>query len=113
MVVLTAAYPQFVWPKMGDMRIYREDGIAEIFSEAGGWDASTLSIDAFNTSATMTPRQIAAIYNRLYLFATVPDKKPILAAVERRARELAANDLVELDLPFRLIRIQKLKEGRT
>jgi ubiquinone/menaquinone biosynthesis C-methylase UbiE len=107
MAALLQAYPQFVWPVMGDMRVYREDGIAEIFEESGAWDMRSLAIETFNTRALMTPRQIAAIYNRLYVFATVPQKKPVLAAVERRARELSSDDLVEIDLPFRLIKLRK------
>lgn len=107
MAVLTERHPNFVWPLMGDMRVYREDGIAEIFEESPVWDTHTLSIETFNTRALMSPQQVAAIYNRLYLFATIPDRKPILAAVERRARELGSHDLVEIDLPFRLVLVQK------
>lgn len=105
MLVLKKRHPDFVWPLMGDMRIYNEPGIAEIFSEAPGWNARSLSIETFNTSASMTPKQIAAIYNRLYLFATVPDRKPILDAVERRAKELSVDGLFQIDLPFRLISV--------
>lgn len=103
--VLKEAHPNFVWPMMGDMRIYREEDIQDIFEEAGGWDHDSFSIQPFNTSVMMAPYQIAAIYNRLYLYASVPDKKPVLAAVEQRARELAVDGLVQVDLPFRLIRI--------
>jgi ubiquinone/menaquinone biosynthesis C-methylase UbiE len=106
MEVLKTMYPQFVWPRMGDMRVYREDGIAEIFTEAGGWDTSSLTIEGFNVGASMSPSEIAALYNHLYLFATIPNKKPVLEAVERRARELAVHDLVQIDLPSRLVRIR-------
>jgi ubiquinone/menaquinone biosynthesis C-methylase UbiE len=107
LAVIQAEHPQFVWPLMGDQRIYREDGIAEIFEESKVWDIHTLSIETFNTRALMSPKQVAAIYNRLYLFATMPEKKRVLQAVETRARELAAYDIVEIDLPFRLVRIRK------
>jgi ubiquinone/menaquinone biosynthesis C-methylase UbiE len=107
LAVLKEMHPKFVWPLMGDMRIYREEEIGHIFEEAGGWDLDTFSIQPFNTSASMAPYQIAAIYNRLYLYASVPEKQRVLDAVERRARELAVDGLVPIDLPFRLIRINR------
>ncbi|MBV8490291.1 MAG: class I SAM-dependent methyltransferase [Candidatus Eremiobacteraeota bacterium] len=109
LAVIKEMHPAFVWPLMGDMRIYREEEISQIFEESGGWDLDTFSIQPFNTSALMAPYQVAAIYNRLYLFATVPEKKRVLEAVEKRAQELAVDGLVQVDLPFRLMRIKRLQ----
>lgn len=105
--VIKRAHPNFVWPLMGDMRIYSEDGVAEIFEESGLWDMHTLSVETFNTRAILTPHQLAAIYNRLYLYATCPQRHHVLKAVEARATELSSRGILEIDLPFRLIRIQK------
>lgn len=100
-------YPDFVWPRMGDPRVYAEDGIAGIFAGRPEWDSQSLSIKTFYTSASMTPDRIAATYNRLYIFGTAPERDRILAAVERRAKELAHGDTVAIELPFRVIRIRK------
>ena len=108
MEVVTAQYPNFLWPTMGDRRIYNEEGIEQIFQESGGWDLRSLSMETFSTSAMLAPDRIAAFYNRLYLFGTAPEKHRILAAVEARACELATGERLEIDLPFRLVRIRKL-----
>lgn len=108
MDVLKSLHPQFVWPRMGDMRIYREEGIPEVFAASNQWNMETLALELFTTSALMLPGHIAAMYNRLYLFGTVPEKHLILEAVERRAKEIAGRSgFVEIELPFRLVRIQK------
>ncbi|HEV3152839.1 MAG TPA: class I SAM-dependent methyltransferase [Candidatus Baltobacteraceae bacterium] len=109
MDVIKQQYPNFVWPRMGDMRIYTEDGIREIFAESGAWDVETLSMQTFNTMTMMTPDRVAAFYNRLYVFGTAPPplKDGILSAVEARGRELAQGDLLEIELPFRLVTIAR------
>jgi ubiquinone/menaquinone biosynthesis C-methylase UbiE len=100
-------YPKFVWPKMGDMRMYDEEGIHAIFSESRRFDMNTISIGSFTSSALMTPDRVAAVYNRLYLYGLIPEKKRILEAVTARAQELATRgDLVELSLPFRLVTVR-------
>jgi ubiquinone/menaquinone biosynthesis C-methylase UbiE len=111
--VIKRAHPNFVWPLMGDMRIYSEDGVLQIFEESGLWNMHTLSIETFNTRAILTPHQIAAIYNRLYLYATSPHRQHVLKAVEARATELSSRGILEIDLPFRLIKIQKANGHET
>lgn len=99
-----AIYPQAVWPKMGDPRMYREEGIVEIFEESELFDPDTISVGFFTSSALLTPERVEAIYNRLYFYALLPEKKAILEAVRARAEQRATKgDLLELALPFRLI----------
>lgn len=103
---LEHTYPAFAWPVMGDRRIYSEPGILEIFAECEEFDGETLTIAEFVPGTFMTPDQVAAMYNRLYIFGSIPDRAPILAAVEKRAAELAdKRGLVEMELPFRLISV--------
>lgn len=104
--VLHRYHPQFRWPTMGDMRIYEDEGIAQLFADHGGFDDASLSIESFNSGALLTPERVAAIYNRLYVYGLAPEKREVLDAVRERARRLATRgDLVELILPFRLVRI--------
>ena len=105
-------YPNLVWPRMGDMRFYSEEGIREIFAESGRFDLDTMSIGSFSSAALMTPDRVAAVYNRLYIYGLIPEKKKILEAVTARAQELATRgDLVELTLPFRLVSIRTRSES--
>lgn len=107
LTALRGMYPKLVWPRMGDMRMYREDGIREIFSENGKFDMTTMDFGSFASSALLTPDRIAAIYNRLYFYGLLPEKKAVLEAVTARAHELSTRgDLVELTLPFRLVSIR-------
>ncbi len=100
-------YSSFVWPRMGDMRIYDERGIAEIFAESGRWDVASLRMEVVSTRAIVPPSRVPAIYNRLYLFGTAPNKKAILEAVEARANQLSVHGRLEFDLPFRLVSVKK------
>ncbi|HVA28276.1 MAG TPA: methyltransferase domain-containing protein [Candidatus Baltobacteraceae bacterium] len=105
---VVAAYPDFVWPSMGDRRIHSERGIVELFGSCEAFDIETLTVGEFTPGAFMTPEQLAAMYNRLYVYGSIPNRAPILEAVASRARELAdGRNLVEIDLPFRLINIAK------
>lgn len=101
-----AQYPNVVWPRMGDKRFYEEDGIRQIFRESGCFDTETLSIGSFTSSTFMSPDRIAALYNRLYFYALMREKKSVLDAVMARAEELAKGGLVEISLPFRLVSIR-------
>ena len=105
---LRSMYPNFVWPRMGDKRMYEVETIREIFAASDALDDSSLTIEEYRTGAFMTPQHIAAVYNRLYLYGSIPQRTPIHEAVIARARELAdPRNLVEVDLPFRLISVRK------
>jgi ubiquinone/menaquinone biosynthesis C-methylase UbiE len=105
--VVRELYPHLVWPRMGDHRIYSEDGIRQILEESNLFDESTISTGAFTSSALMTPDRVAAVYNRLYFYGLLPEKKRVLDAVAARAAELATKGgLVELTLPFRLVTVR-------
>jgi ubiquinone/menaquinone biosynthesis C-methylase UbiE len=108
--VVKELYPQFAWPAMGDRRIYSEPGILDIFAECPDYDVETLTIAEFVPGAFMTPEQVAAMYNRLYIYGSLPDRAPILRAVENRARELSdVRNVVEVELPFRLVNVVRKK----
>lgn len=106
---LRSVYPQFHWPPlMHDARIYDDRGIHDVLASVMAFDDATLSIDRFSVSRAMTVEALAAIYNRLYVFATVPDRDAVLRAVAEKARALAeSDDLVTIEIPFRLVRISK------
>ncbi len=99
-------YPEVVWPKMGDMRFYRENGVREVFAQSTYFDAQTFSTGSFVSSVMLTPDRVAAIYNRLYFYGLLAEKKHVLEAVTERAKQLAKGDLVEMTLPFRLVSVR-------
>ncbi len=101
------SYPRFAdVPKTDDRRIYSADGIREILAEAGRFDMGTLKIELASPHALLTPDAAAAIYNRMYFFGSVPTKDAVLEAVKRRATELSREGLVEIEIPFRFVRIK-------
>lgn len=105
--VLRDRHPNFVWPTMGDRRMYSKDGIRTMLTETGLFDLTTLSIGSFVSTALLSPAQVAAIYNRLYVYGLAPEKGAILEAVLERARALSTRgDLVELTLPFRVVSVR-------
>jgi ubiquinone/menaquinone biosynthesis C-methylase UbiE len=105
----TSLHPEMLRnQRMSDKRIYSEEGIREIFSEHPSLRLSTLETQVVYPNARMTPERVADIYNRLYLFGSLPDKEPIRDAVTRKARELCGDaDELIVEIPFRLIRIRK------
>jgi ubiquinone/menaquinone biosynthesis C-methylase UbiE len=101
-------YPSLVWPKMDDRRIYSDEGIEELLKPVFGLNGATLDIRHFTVSAMLTPARMAAVYNRLYLFASIPERTAVLDAVEEKAQQLVDGDgLMEIALPFRLVSVQK------
>jgi len=101
-------YPAFVWPAMGDARMYDDAAIASVFQAVDELDARTLKITEFTTGAFMSPQHLAAMYNRLYVYGSIPERSAIHDAVIARARDLAdRRNLVEIELPFRLISVAK------
>ncbi len=105
---LRSFYPHFVWPDMEDRRIYDDDGIANLLGESIAFARDTLEITPFTAHAYMTPDRAAAIYNRLYLFSSVPERERIVEAVQRKAETLAEFDgRLDVQLPFRLVKIAR------
>jgi ubiquinone/menaquinone biosynthesis C-methylase UbiE len=105
---LRAAYPTFRYPRMNDPRVYSDAGLSDLFEEVSSLRKSTLKIEIVVPGARMTPQRAAEIYNRMYIYGTVPERPEILKAVEERARELAAPDRELLvEIPFRILRIRK------
>jgi ubiquinone/menaquinone biosynthesis C-methylase UbiE len=102
-----AIHPDVVWPRMGDLRMYSEEGIREVFTRSSAFDSGSLWIGSFTSRTFLTPDRVAAVYNRLYFYGLLPEKKQVLEAVASRAQELATRgDLVELALPFRLVSVR-------
>lgn len=101
-------YPSFKWPKMGDQRAYYEDGLRQLF-QPPLWDSGSLTLFSFNVSALTTPLHVMAIFSRLYLYATIPDKTEILQAVRARADELALGEFVDIELPFRVTTVRRAR----
>jgi ubiquinone/menaquinone biosynthesis C-methylase UbiE len=100
---------ELYWPPlMYDERMYDDQGIREVFSSVIALDDATLSFETFTVSRAMSPQMLVAMYSRLYVFGTVPDRRIVEQAVSRKAAELAdADGLVPIEIPFRLVRIRK------
>jgi ubiquinone/menaquinone biosynthesis C-methylase UbiE len=103
-----ALYPEMSGFLMYDPRVYSDGGIHELLAEHPSLRMSTLEIERVYPSARLTPQRAAEIYNRMYVFATLPERQAILEAVERRAREIAGDgEGLLLEIPFRIVRIRK------
>jgi ubiquinone/menaquinone biosynthesis C-methylase UbiE len=103
-------YPHFAeHPLIDDPRIYFADGIRDILTEAGLFDMGSLTIEHASPRALLTPEAAAAIYNRMYFFASVPRKEAVQQSVIRRATELAQDGLIEIEVPFRFVRIERAR----
>ena len=104
---LRARYPMFKWPRMGEARAYTEDGLRELFADEALWQPGSVQFFNFKLSALTTPAHVAAMFGRLYVYGTLPERAAILAAVERRAEELAIGEFVDIELPFRVTTVRR------
>ncbi len=105
---LREQYPQYYEHAIvEDPRIYSADGITEILTQSALFDMRTLSIDSATPRALMTPDRVAAIYNRMYVFGSLPGKDAILEAVLQRAVGLSQDGEVEIEIPFRIVGVKR------
>jgi len=95
--------------EIDDGRIYSDEGIRELLAHTGCFDMNTLSIEIATPRALLTPDRVAAIYNRMYVFGSLPERDVVLDAALRCAQELAQDGLVEIEIPFRIVSVKRAR----
>ncbi len=108
--VVKEQYPNMKRPVQEDRRIYQAAGICDLLKEAARFDLDRIRIETFSVGAMMTPEAAASTFARIYILASIPSNEAMFAAIETRAREIAAEgrgELIDLELPFHLVDVRK------
>jgi hypothetical protein len=97
-------------PVLDDRRIYHEAGIRDLVKESARFDLERMRVETFSVGAMMTPETAASTFTRIYIIASIPKNEAMFAAIEVRAREIAAESrsyVLDLELPFHLVDVRK------
>jgi ubiquinone/menaquinone biosynthesis C-methylase UbiE len=108
--VVKQRYPNMTAPVKDDRRIYHEAGIRDLVRESAKFDLERMRVETFSVGAMMTPEVAASTFARIYIIASIPSNEEMFAAIEARAREIAAesrSDVLDLELPFHLVDVRK------
>jgi hypothetical protein len=108
--VVKQQYPKMIAPVNSDRRIYDASGICDLLKESARFDLERIRIETFSVGAMMTPEAAASTFARIYILASIPSNEAMFAAIETRAREIAAedrSDLIDLELPFHIVEVRK------
>jgi SAM-dependent methyltransferase len=106
---LREQYPNIQWPPlMHDDRVYTDDGIRELLAATQSFDMQSVRVEHYSVGSTLSPDRVVAIYNRLYVFAGLPDRSFVNNAIVRAIQSLANGEgKIAIDIPFRMVSVRK------